>query len=144
MITAAIYTVALSPVRRASRTDTAELARITSEIAERISELNEIRFGSGVDLVSRLASVARADVAAFDMACAVLHGNVEAILDSYAVQGDKAGREKQTMHYRKIKAIDHLRGVFPEAADVIDRIRLSVRHHEDPMSKPDALRESNE
>jgi hypothetical protein len=144
MITAALNTVTVARVVHRSTGDTAELARIASEIAERLDEMNEIKFGSGMDIVVRLANVARIDAGAFDMAVSVLHGNVEALLDSYAVQGERAGREKQTMHYRNLKSIEHLRVVFPEAADLFDVIRLSVKHHEDPMSKADVLRESED
>jgi hypothetical protein len=140
MITACLNTVAVSPYSRIERGDTAKLASIASEIAERIDEMNELRLGSGTDLVLRLAGVARLDVGAFTLLIAVLHGNVETILDSYAAQGSKAGREKQTMHYRLLRELDTLHEVFPEAAVVLNRIRDSVKHHEDPQSQADVMR----
>lgn len=140
MITAALNTVAVSPYSRIERGDTAKLASIASEIAERIAEMNELRFGSGTDLVLRLAGVARSDAGAFALLIAVLHGQVEAILDSYAVKGAIAGREKQTMHYRLLRELDVLHEVFPEAERVLQGIRESVKHHEDPMSRADAIR----
>ena len=140
MITAALNTVTVSPYSHVERGDTAKLACIASEIAERIGEMNELRFGSGTDLVLRLASVARHDAGAFTLLVAVLHGQVEAILDSYAAQGSRTGREKQTMHYRLMRELDTLREVFPEAAAMLDQIRESVKHHEDPQSAADAVR----
>jgi hypothetical protein len=143
MITVAINTVPVSPHRHIyDNGAAAELARIASEIAERIQEMNELKFGSGTDLVRRLASVARVDVGAFSLIVAVLHGQVESILDSYAVKGERAGREKQTMHYRLLRELDTLHEVFPEAALVLNRIRDSVKHHEDPQSCADTVREA--
>lgn len=145
MITVAINTTLVSPPRPAyDHGKAAELARIASEIAERVQEMNEMKFGAGTDLVCRLAGVARVDVGAFCLIVAVLHGQVEAILDSYAVKGGKAGREKQTMHYRLLRELDTLRAVFPEAANVLNAIRESVKHHEDPKSGSDVVREAME
>lgn len=142
MITAALNTVTVSPYRQRDFGEAAELARIASEIAERIDEMNALRFGAGTDLVTRLAGVARVDVGAFVLIVAVLHGQVETILDSYAAKGSKTGREKQTMHYRLMRELDTLRDVFPEAATMLDQIRESVKHHEDPQSAADVVREA--
>jgi hypothetical protein len=145
MITAALHSVPVSPnARRYSSEGALELARIASEIAERIEEMDELRMNAGADFVCRLATVARTDVGAFRLFVAVLHGRVECILDSYATQGDRTGREKQTMHYRLARELELLRTVFPEAANLLDAIRLSVRHHEDPMSRADVLRGASE
>ena len=138
MITAALNTVAINP---APAGETPELTCIVSEIAARLDEMHEIKFGSGADLVTRLATVARHDAGAYALAVAVLHGDTGRLLESYAVQGEKAGREKQTIHYRTVQSIAHLRAIFPEAADLLDAMRLSVHHQEDPMSSADLLRE---
>lgn len=140
MITAALNTVTVSPYSHVERGDTAKLACIASEIAERIGEMNELRKGSGTDLVLMLAGVARRDADAFCVLVAVMHGQVEAMLDSYAAQGAATGREKQTMHYRLMVELENLGATFPGAARVLNAIRESVRHHEDPKSAADVVR----
>lgn len=145
MITAAIHCTTVAHAAREYEVDAAhERARIVSEIAERIEELGELKLGAGADLVCRLAAVANADRGSFGLVVAVLHGRTEALLDSYAAKGDKTGRKKQTEHYRDARRLDVLRAQFPEVASVLDAIRTSVEHHEDPMSKADALRDASE
>lgn len=141
MVTASIYGQPVAPVEHETGS---ELSRIASEIAERLDEMHEIKFGAGLDFVTRLANVARVDADAYGLAVAVLHGNTDCLLESYAVQGQRAGREKQTIHYRRLQAIAHLRVVFPEAAALLDTLRLSVTHHEDPVSRADIIRENAE
>lgn len=145
MITVAINCTTVAPRTTPYNTgDSVELARIASEIAERIDEMNSLRINAGTDLVTRLAGIARIDVGAFGLIVAVLHGQVETLIDSYAAQGSRTGREKQTMHYRLAREIDTLREVFPEAAVMLARIRDSVKHHEDPKSQADTVREACE
>lgn len=142
MITAALHATPVSPTIQRSEGQTAELARIASEIAERLEEMDALRLGSGMDMVNRLATVARVDASSYKMAIAILHGDLSPLLDSYAAQGEKAGRKKQTMHYRTLQSIEHLRRIFPEAADIIDQYRLSVKHHEDPVSREEIIRDA--
>ena len=104
--------------------------------------MDSLKHGSGRDFVIRLATVARTNADAYTLLTAVLHGRTEALLDSYAAQAHATGREKQTMHYRTHQAIVYLREHFPAMAAVLETIRDSVRHHEDPLSRPDALRRS--
>lgn len=141
MVTASIHSVPVAPIAHEAST---ELAKIAAEIAERLAEMHGLKHGAGMDLVTRLATVARIDAEAYAIAVAVLHGDTAALLDSYAAQGARAGREKQTIHYRRVQAIEHLRVVFPEAAALLDTMRLSVTHHEDPMSRADILRDNAE
>lgn len=142
MITAALHAETVSPARREYDTDTAhELARIAAEIAERLDEMNEIKLGSARDLVCRLAMIARLpDPGAFAMLIALLHGRTECLLDSYEARANFSGRKKQTEHYRSLTSIAAIRTAFPEVAQMLTNIRLSVEHHEDPPSKADALR----
>lgn len=145
MITAALHSVAVARHEREYAQDSAiELARIASEVAERIEEMNELRLNAGTDLVCRLASVARVDVGAFLLVVAVMHGRTESLLTSYEAQTVSTGRKKQTMHYRAFTSIALLQQTFPELAQVLEQIRTSVDHHEEPQSKADTLRDAQE
>lgn len=141
MITAAIHgtTVAPSAPRQAD-----SLAALASEIAARVSEMNELRESSGTDLVLRLASIARLDRGAFAVVVAVLHGNTSVLTDSYSERGDAVGRKKQTVHYRTIKQIENITSAFPEVAAMLSELRLSVKHHEDPISREQVIRDAAE
>ena len=141
MITAALYSVPVARHERDyDRDDAAELARISAEIAERLEEMNELKKDSGADLVCRLASVARVDMGAFNLVVAVMHGRTESLLTSYEAQADGTGRKKQTWHYRAMTSIALLQQTFPEVGAVLEQIRTSVDHHEEPQSKADVLR----
>lgn len=145
MITAALNTVTVSRYSSTERGDTSKLAALSSEIAARIVEMNELRLGSGTDLVTRLGNLANVDCNAFAIVIAVLHGDVTDLLDSYSVQGDRRhGSFKQTMHYRLLRELDAVQAIFPEAAQVLQTIRRSVQHHEDPLSQADVLRETRQ
>lgn len=142
MITAAIHATPVAPIDHHDASS--ELARISCEIAERLAEMHEIKFGSGLQLIERLATIGRLDNEAYGMVIDILHGHTECLLDSYAVQAERAGREKQTIHYRRLQSIEVIRLTFPDVAAQLDRMRLSVKHHEDPISKADVLREATE
>lgn len=144
MITAALHGTPIAPAEHAYAQDdpATEMSRIAAEIAERICEMNELRWNAGTDFVLRLAALAQQDVGAFVVVVQVLHGNVAPLLDSYAARGDAAGREKQTIHYRIMREMDVLAASLPAVAAVLNGIRESVAHHEDPKSKADALRDA--
>lgn len=141
MITAALNSVPVAPAPRPySSADAVELARIAAEICERIEEMDELRCDAGADFIARLARVARVDVGAFRLFIAVMHGRVDCLVESYATQAHRTGREKQTQHYRLARELELLASVFPEAAAVLDDVRLSVKHHDDPVSRADIIR----
>lgn len=142
MLTASLYSVPVAAtVRPYDEADTAhQLARIASEVAERLEEMDELKRNSGADLVCRMASVAQLDRGAFRILVAVLHGRTECLLDSYAAQGEAKGRDKQVIHYRTRQHLATLQTAFPEIAAVIEAIRTSVEHHEERQSKADVLR----
>ena len=141
MITAAIFGTTVSPQPAATISDQ---AAITSEIAERIGELNAIKAGSGTDLILRLASIARLNRGALDIVVAVLHGDTAVLTDSYSERAASVGRKKQTVHYRTLKEIEAIEVVFPEVAAILSGLRLSVKHHEDPVSNGQVIREARE
>jgi hypothetical protein len=141
MITASLNGCTVSPPRHAT---TERMACIASEIAERIEEMNEARDNAGTDFILRLATLARLDRGAFAIVVAVQHGNTDVLTDSYAERAEAVGRKKQTVHYRTIQQIETVRAVFPEVAIVLDGIRNSVAHHEDPISQGQVIRDANE
>lgn len=143
MITAALHSVTVARHER-EYDSKLELARIAAEIAERLEEMHELKMNAGADLVCRLATLARVDIGAFRLVVAVMHGRTEALLTSYEAQADGTGRKKQTMHYRALTSIELLQQTFPEIAVVLEQIRTSVEHHEEPQSKADVLRGASE
>lgn len=144
MITAAIHGVAVARNERNYDLDTeTEIGRIAAEIAERMAEMEQLRAKSAMRLVNRLSSVAQLDSTApgtFSLVIDVLHGRTERLLDSYAAQADSKGVFKQTMHYRTKMNVAALQALFPEIACVMEQIRTSVEHHEEPKSNADAIR----
>lgn len=141
MITACIYGTAISPQPAATISDQ---AAITSEIAERVAEMNALKSGAGTDLILRLASIARLNRGALDIVVAVLHGDTTVLTDSYAERAEEVGRKKQTVHYRTLKEIESIEAVFPEVAAILSGLRLSVKHHEDPVSNGQVIRDARE
>ena len=79
---------------------------------------------------------------AWDRVVAVLHGNTSVLTDSYSERGDAVGRKKQTVHYRTIKQIENITSAFPEVAAMLSELRLSVKHHEDPISREQVIRDA--
>ncbi len=144
MITAAIHGIAVSPTAHGRTGDASALAGIASEIAERIAEMNELRENAGTDLVLRLSNIARLDRGAFVIVVSVLHGDTSCLTDSYSERGDAVGRKKQTVHYRTLKQIESIAAIFPEVAAILETMRLSVKHHEDPQSRAQVIREATE
>jgi hypothetical protein len=143
MITAAIHGMTVAPRERIN-TGGDTLGALSSEIAARIAEMDEIRDRAGTDLVLRLASIARLDQGAFRTVVAVMHGDTSVLTDSYSERAQSVGRKKQTVHYRTTTEIESIRAVFPAVADILSEIRLSVKHHEDPVSKGQVIREAME
>jgi len=145
MITAALNTVTVSPRRYIDNGEVAKLAALSSEIAERLEEMHEIQWGAGLNLVHRLSTMAKGNGSVqgpdqFNIAVAILHGNIGKVLDSYAVQGDDRERSKQVVFHQVRVALSTMADVFPEAATAINQIRESVKHHEDPQSAADVVR----
>jgi hypothetical protein len=144
VITAALNGVAVAPVKPSGEhVGTAHaLASLSSEIAERLGEMNEIRENAGTDLVLRLSSMARLDRGAFLVVLAVMHGDTSGLTDSYSSRGDAIGCKKQTVHYRTLRQIESIASVFPEVASMLSTLRLSVKHHEDPVSRAQLIRDA--
>lgn len=117
---------------------------LAAEIAERIQEMNEVQPGAGTKLIIRLASMAKVDRGALDLVLSVLHGDTNCLTDSYSVRAEAAGRKKQTIFCRTAKQIENVRAIFPGVADELDRVRESVRHHEDPVEQSQLVREGCE
>ncbi len=118
--------------------------KLAAEIAERLQEMDELQPGAGTKLIIRLASIAKVDRGALDLVLSVLHGDTSCLTDSYSVRAEATGRKKQTIFCRVVKQIESVRAFFPDVADELDRVRLSVMHHEDPIEQSQLVREGCE
>lgn len=139
MITAAIYSVPVAPPAPSAP---AELTAIVSEIAERLCEMEEIKLKSSNLLLNSLTSLAATDFEAYQVTIAALHGDLTCLLDSYSAQAGNDGRKKQTIHYRRLNALERAAVVFPELASILQQYRKSALMHNDPVSTADVLRQS--
>ena len=121
---------------------TPESVRIIAEIAERLDELEEAKYGHAADLIERLAGVAYISRKLFNVVIACMHGRTEVVAYSYNVQADKRGLTKQAIHCEYQTHMRHLQRMFPELTQAIEAIRVSALAHEDSMSHADAMREA--
>jgi len=143
VITAALNTVTVSNYPKNGKGTERALYALTAEIAARVVEMNEIKLMAGTDIIARLGLLQGVNSSAFATIIALLHGDVSVIVDSYSVQAERRhGREKQTMHCQMTKDLKDIQALFPEAGAVLQSIRRSVQHHEDPQSSVDVIRES--
>jgi hypothetical protein len=141
MITAAIHGETISP---RARVPIDALGALASEVAARIGEMNEIRLNAGTDFIVRLASMASIDRGSFATVVSCLHGDTSSLTDSYSERGDSVGRKKQTVHYRTLRQIESIAPLFPEVAAILSTLRLSVKHHEDPTTTAQVIRDACE
>lgn len=121
----------------------AELATLTSEVAERLDEMDEVKRSAAFDLIARLASLGNLSPIAQRITIRLLHGNPEP-LQSFYEQAKQRGITKQCVHHELHNEIAKIRRVFPELAHQLEVMRAAVVAHEDPMSTADSLRASVE
>lgn len=141
MITAAIYSVPVSPP---DPTPLSEITTIAAEIAERLCEMEDLKATSSRKLIDGLSRLADLDFEAYLISISLMHGDSSILLDSYAVQAGNDGRKKQTLHYRRIHALERAAIVFPELTQILQQYRLSAMRHNDPLSTADVLRQGME
>jgi hypothetical protein len=103
-------------------------AQIVAEIAERLVELESIRRGMGPDLIYRLNTLFRASPRGYEIVVEALTGNPVSAHDSFAVQGQRRGLTKQTIHVEWHVALDRVAAAgFEEVAEGLRVLRERVQ-----------------
>ena len=117
---------------------THELASLVCEIAERLEEMEGVKFGSAGDLVIQLGGIAGTSRRAFNVTVQLLHGNMSEALATYQEQADKRGVTKQDIHYEFTQEVGKLKAHYPQLFACIQQIRAQASSHEDPETQPEA------
>lgn len=114
-----------------------------AEIFERLREMEDIKQHSAGYLVRRLATLVELSPRGFLKVLRFGSGDMAVVLASYAEQTNGKHVTRQAMHHRWHQEFLAVRRLFPEIAALIEEARESINHHEDAMSKADALRSSS-
>lgn len=134
------YTINRQPVYCAAYDGASDSAKLTSEIMERLVELDGQGVRSAADLCRRLGTLADISPAMFLIVLRVGSGDTSAITQSFADMARGTGRTKQALHYEFGKEIERVALVFPKIAALLLDYRQSLDHHEEPRSDADGLR----
>ena len=110
-----------------------EAAPIVAEICERLHELEEIRLGLAVDVLTRLVRVCEISHMAFRYTVRLMHGDV-AIFDSFQEQAEDRAMSKQAAHAEFHAVLATIERAFPELSHQIKHIRGQVSRAEEPAS----------
>lgn len=107
-----------------------EAAPIVSEICERLHELEDIRLGLAVDILTRLNRVCEISHMAFRYTVLLMHGDAT-IFDSFQEQAENRAMSKQAAHAEFHAVIAAIEQVFPELSHQIRHIRGQVSRAEE-------------
>lgn len=139
MITGVSFGQYLNPPRSIA---TPETACIVAEIAERLSELEQLRRLGASDLVQKLAAVATISPRMFRHVTALLHGDTLHVLESFAVQSSRRGLHegdmltptkgltKQMVHCEWQAELVRVRSIFPDVAAILQQLRKQADNHD--------------
>lgn len=103
-----------------------EAAKITSEIFERLVELEEHRVQSAADLCRRLATLADISPTMFLLTVRFGAGDVSAVTQSFAEMAARRGFTRQALHYEFGKEVEKVGLVFPRLAELMHEARYST------------------
>ena len=103
-----------------------EAAKITSEIFERLVELEENEVRSAADLCRRLATLADISPTMFLLTVRFGSGDVSAVTESFADMAAKTGRTRQALHYEFGRELDKVGVVFPQLAKLMHEQRYAT------------------
>lgn len=117
---------AIDPQNSNAAESIGQLYSITAEIAERLNELDELKFGFGIDVVNRLSDLAAASQSAYRLTIRLMHGDARAFL-SFEAQAQERGLSKQSVHKEFTMALDRIEMIFPELAALIQQARDNLR-----------------
>ena len=135
------YTLNQQPVARGRYDGASTSARITSEIFERLHELDCEKLDQSAAFVRRLATLSDLSMIAYRMVLRVGAGEIEEVVASYGEQATR-GRTRQSLHWEWQQEISKIRYVFPQVAELLIDYRTNALLHEGPTSAADGLRDA--
>lgn len=136
------YTINRQPVFVAAYDGASDSAKLTSEIMERLTELDGCKIRAAAHLCRRLATLADLSPAMFLLVLRVGAGDVGAVSQSFSAMADTTARTRQALHYEFSREIEKVAIVFPELARLMLDYRQTIDHQEDPRSDADGLNEA--
>ena len=134
------YTINRQPVYTAVYDGASDSAKLTSEIMERLVEIDECKLRDAADLCRRLGTLADLAPVMFITVLKVGSGDVNALARSFSQMAETTGRTRQALHYEFIAEMEKVSVVFPQLAALMLDYRQSIDHHEDARSDADGLK----
>ena len=110
---------------------TAESARIVAEICARLDELDTLRKGQSLRLVSHLARIAADTEQGYQLVIQLMHGNV-AQFQQFKRVDPARGISRSLADWRLKRSIQLLAAYSPPLAACITQIRAMRVHRKDP------------
>jgi hypothetical protein len=110
-----------------------EAAPIVSEVCERLHELEDIRLGLGISILSRLVQVSEVSHMAFRYTVRLMHGDAS-IFNSFQQQSQDRAISKQAAHAEFHSVLTAIERAFPELSHQIKHIRGQVSRVEEQRS----------
>jgi hypothetical protein len=105
------------------------LAALAGEVAERLSEMEEIQPGASADLCRRLATLWQlCPKMGYGLTLAALRGDTDELCRSFESWADQRGCKKQTVHYEWHADLRRIRTVFPELEAALFTLRDQLTH----------------
>jgi hypothetical protein len=149
------YSLGHEPVNRRGATELSDLAKLSSEICERLLEMESLKKCSASKFVQSLSAIAQASNtasahAAFKTLLHVGCGQTDIIVASYEqqIKGSQYGRQRgcsrQALHWQLTDEVRVIKPHFAPMAAILEGLRDSVLNHEDAMSAADGLRRAGE
>jgi hypothetical protein len=138
------YSLGREPVSRRAGVVCSDQAKLSSEIFERLIELDEVKHGASSALIHRLATLANLSGSAYRATLHVGCGQIEAVVASYEEQAKGRGLTRQALHWQWSQDMRAIGQVFPVLAAMLQELRDTVAHHEDAMSAADGLRRARD
>lgn len=104
-------------------------AKLTSEIFERLVELDECEVRSAADLCRRLATLADVSPTMFMATLRFGSGDVGAVTQSFADMARSTGRTRQALHHEFKRELEKVQLVFPQLAALMIEARYAIDLH---------------
>jgi len=135
MITGVAFGQYLNPPRSIT---TPETACIISEIAERLTELEEKRETGAIDFINRLYLISAISPRMFRHVVAILHGDTLNVVESFEVQTQRRYGSlcKQALHCEWDAELEKVRQYFPDIAKILQLLRDQADNHELGPAEP--------
>ena len=128
------------------------MAALVAEACERFDEMEELKLSSSAHFMGRMYRLFCISPFAYRITVAAFHGNTYyrptvfspsvPLHCSFSEQARSKAVTKQKAHKELGEAFDHIEHVFPELREQLCTLRQEVNHHEDPMSRGEAIGQS--